>query len=126
MRKLRRLRAARGTRALIPGALATWMALALTSGPASAQFQVGLDGAGLQAPWSAAQVNAANAAIDAVHASTVRIAVLWASVGPAGTRAPSGFDAADPADPRYEWAQLDASIRSARQRHLQVILTFID
>ena len=46
----------------------------------------------------------------------VRIHARWWEIAPAGgaTKAPSGFNAADPDDPRYHWGTLDIAVALVR------------
>ena len=53
-------------------------------------------------------------------ARVVRIDPDWSRVAPA-TR-PAGFDPADPADPAYNWTSLDAGVRAASSRGMEVLL----
>jgi hypothetical protein len=46
-------------------------------------------------------------------ASWVRIDVSWDHVAPQGAVRPAGFNAADPSDPLYQWAQTDWAVRRA-------------
>jgi hypothetical protein len=55
-------------------------------------------------------------------ADVVRIDVGWPA--PDTAAEPAGFDARDPADPRYDFARDDAAIAAARARGLRVIATF--
>jgi hypothetical protein len=54
-------------------------------------------------------------------ASIVRIDVSWAAIAP--EKPPSGFDAADPSAPGYDWESLDDAVRSAAGNGLDVMLT---
>ncbi len=54
----------------------------------------------------------------------VRIDVNWSGVAPA--QPPAGFRGADPADPDYNWAELDATIREAAAQHQRVLLMLHD
>jgi hypothetical protein len=66
----------------------------------------------------------APAAVEAWRAlgvDVVRIHAQWGRIAPR-TR-PAGFRAADPADPRYTWAALDAAVRLVRASGLKVMLT---
>jgi hypothetical protein len=54
-------------------------------------------------------------------ASVVRLHVNWRLIAPA-TR-PQGFRADDPAEPAYRWESLDRSVRMARERGLEPLLT---
>lgn len=40
----------------------------------------------------------------------IRVDVSWRNVAPAGARRPAGFDAANPADPHYDWSEVDRTI----------------
>lgn len=53
-------------------------------------------------------------------ADLVLLGVNWAAIAPA-TPGP-GFDAADPADPAYDWSALDAAVRSAVAQGLAPVL----
>jgi hypothetical protein len=57
----------------------------------------------------------------AAGASVVRIALRWSAVAPATL--PASFDAANPADPNYNWAEIDAQVKQAAAHHLQPLLT---
>jgi hypothetical protein len=50
----------------------------------------------------------------------VRLIVPWAVVAPGSP--PSDFDPADPAHPAYNWAWVDAAVRDARARGLEVLV----
>lgn len=54
-------------------------------------------------------------------ATYVRLAVNWDAVAPAAR--PAQFRPADPADPAYNWAQLDTDVRDAVAAGLQPVLT---
>jgi len=54
------------------------------------------------------------------RANLVYMGVAWSGVAPA-TR-PSGFQAGNPADPAYEWALVDAGVRSAVRHGMQPVL----
>ena len=56
-------------------------------------------------------------------ATFVRINVSWASVAP---EQPTGFQASNPADPRYHWDKVDAKVRSAVGQGLTPYLTVYD
>lgn len=46
-------------------------------------------------------------------ADFVRLAVSWRTVVPGGRRRPRAFRAADPAEPRYQWFELDRAVKEA-------------
>jgi hypothetical protein len=54
-------------------------------------------------------------------ASIDRIDVLWSQIAP--IKQPSGFNAANPGDPSYEWSTLDAAVREAQAHGLKVLFT---
>ncbi len=122
MGRSRNLVATRVMAALIAGLLA----LALMPSQAHAGFRLGLQDPGFQSTGTASQASDAFAAVHAINGSLVRVAAYWAAVAPKGTSQPAGFDAANPADPRYRWSALDFAVRSAAQHHLSVILDILD
>jgi hypothetical protein len=115
------LASARGIAVLI----AALLALALAPSHTQAQFRLGLQDPGLQSTATAAQSNDAFSATRAIHGSLVRVAVLWSQVAPGGLKRPTGFDAANPADPQYRWSALDATVRIAAQHHLSVVFDIL-
>ena len=54
-------------------------------------------------------------------ASLVKLSIAWSGIAPRVP--PPGFDPADPADPAYDWATLDAGVRAAAARGLRPLLT---
>ncbi len=122
-----RTRGGRG-RALLGGYTAALSVALLVFGPATAkaQFQLGLDDPGFGAQATGAQSRAASAAMGAIDGSVVRVGVYWAQVAPDGRAMPAGFNAADPADPRYRWTATDYAVRSAVEHHLRVLFYFLD
>jgi hypothetical protein len=59
-------------------------------------------------------------------ASSVRIVVRWSEVAPPGASKPAGFDAADPVEPGYRWAALDAKVSATVRSRLKPLLAIID
>jgi hypothetical protein len=59
--------------------------------------------------------------IRAAGATTVRLVLYWRWVAPASR--PAGFDPADPREPAYKWALIDAQVRRAAENGLQPILS---
>lgn len=55
--------------------------------------------------------------------SLARLAVYWAQRVPNGDAKPAGFDAENPADPRYDWTATDAFVRAAKARGMEPLLT---
>jgi predicted DNA-binding WGR domain protein len=51
-------------------------------------------------------------------ATFVRVMVNWGQVAPGGQTKPAAFDARNPADPLYRWAELDRQIRAATRKGL--------
>jgi hypothetical protein len=60
--------------------------------------------------------------IRAAGATFVRLGVDWLKVAPSGTTQPAGFDASDPQDPAYSWAEIDSQVEQAVAAGLQPIL----
>jgi hypothetical protein len=58
-------------------------------------------------------------------ARVVRITLDWSLVAPAGDIKPTGFDAADPADPAYRWGYIEDAVRDARRERLGVVLRVV-
>jgi hypothetical protein len=56
----------------------------------------------------------------AAGASAIKVPLFWDTVAPASR--PPGFAPANPADPAYNWAQLDAQLRLVRAHHLEPIV----
>jgi hypothetical protein len=54
------------------------------------------------------------------RAGLVLLGVDWSRIAP--SRRPAGFDAADPADPAYDWEALDGAVRAAVARGMQPLL----
>jgi hypothetical protein len=96
--------------------------LGLGPAAASAQFQLGLQDPGFTAAAGSTTSQFAYNALNAIHGSTVRVSVGWAATAPGGATRPAGFDAADPADPHYNWARLDATVIELAARHDQIVL----
>jgi hypothetical protein len=58
-------------------------------------------------------------------ARVVRITLDWSLVAPAGDIKPTGFDAADPADPAYRWGYIEDAVRDARRERLGVVFRVV-
>jgi hypothetical protein len=69
-----------------------------------------------------ADLNLAFSRMRAAGASAVGIYVIWSSIAPPGSSKPAGFDPTNPADPHYNWADLDARVRAAVANGLSPIL----
>ncbi len=57
----------------------------------------------------------------ALGVDVVRIHAQWWNIAP--RRKPAGFRAADPSDPRYDWATLDRAVATTRAAGLRVMLS---
>jgi hypothetical protein len=61
----------------------------------------------------------------AAGAGIIRFSLDWSRVGPRGRSRPRGFDATDPAARGYRWNRVDAVVREAHRRGLDVMLTVV-
>jgi len=75
---------------------------------------------------STATLGQAFARVQAAGASAVRVTATWSSIAPGGSRKPSTFHAANPADLLYRWETLDTAIRVAIAHQLQPIVVLLD
>lgn len=112
-----------GARVFAFAAFAALLALAIVSPQAPAKqrslefskvtsprlhgFATGADDSGFN---SAATADSTIAQAREVGAQYARVVVKWSEIAPAGAMRPAGFDARDPADPRYRWTAIDATI----------------
>ena len=60
----------------------------------------------------------------AAGATYARLGFYWPDIAPGGAQKPAGFDASDPADPHYRWAEVDREVRLAVAHGLQPVLSF--
>ncbi len=58
----------------------------------------------------------------AIGARYAQYGASWAGIAPAAAHRPTGFNAANPADPHYDWGTLDAQIRSARSNGIAPVI----
>ncbi|MGI8904001.1 MAG: hypothetical protein ACR2IP_10165 [Solirubrobacteraceae bacterium] len=116
-----RRQASRLRRAVLALAM-TLTAFALAPIGAQARFDLGLQDTGFQLPPASPNAQAAYRALGAIHGSTVRLVLAWSAVAPGGATRPKGLNAADPADPQYNWSATDLELRIAAQRHERVVL----
>jgi hypothetical protein len=79
---------------------------------------------GVVLPGSADELSLARTR--AAGASVVRLNVNWRAVAPAGAERPAEFDATDPSDPAYEWADVDERVKAAVEAGLEPILTLVE
>jgi hypothetical protein len=93
-----------------------------TSAHAARGMDVGLYEPDFASTNPAAQTQAFDYAAQA-RAGFALVYVNWSRVAPF-TR-PAGFDAANPADPRYKWESTDAAVRDAQARGMKVLLAFV-
>jgi hypothetical protein len=82
---------------------------------------------GIEEPLLEGANTASPLLLDRVQASGARILrelASWNGIAPDGDglTVPSGFNARDPADPSYNWTQLDAVVRGAASRGLDPLL----
>lgn len=88
---------------------------AVARGPLETGF---LDAAAFAGRDSAAAFARARAA----GAGYARLMLYWRGIAPAGNVKPAGFDATNPADPRYNWSGFDQQIRLAAENRLEPIV----
>ena len=105
--------------------LVTAAALCAAAAPAhAADFEVGMEDEGLllSNPHLAA---AAVFAWKGMGVDVVRIHARWWEIAPDrnATRAPSGFNANNPNDPRYNWVALDTAIAEIRNAGMRPMVT---
>ena len=63
--------------------------------------------------------------IRAAGAIIVRVPLYWSSVAPSGSEPPAGFQPRDPADPNYQWQNLDAKIQTLSAAGLQPMVLIL-
>lgn len=127
-------RAGAGSRlpALTTGALALLATLALAAAAAAPGAAAARRGnaslSGLQIGFAGPELTSSDAGTReywlrrtaATGASLIRVGASWAAIAPKSP--PAGFEAANPASPGYDWAKLDAALRSAASAGLRVML----
>lgn len=97
------------------------LTLAATSSTASATSLRPLETAFVDPDaFTGAEADAALMRAKTAGASAIKVPLFWSLIAPA-TR-PSDFKPADPADPAYSWAQLDAQLRLIRAHGLEPIV----
>jgi hypothetical protein len=112
---------------LLAAALAAVVLLLPAAAHASSSMETGIaDDAALLNEPSDAKAKAAVNAWAALGIDDVRIFVQWQAIAPAngGTRAPTGFNGADPNSPGYNWSRVDravALVSAAGMRPLLVV-----
>ena len=120
-----RLQSAAMRARLVLAALAVALLVAATAGATSARRTVPARGL-TTAVYLTGTATGANAKpvfreVAATGARAARIGFYWSAVAPASR--PRGFDAADPADPAYDWAQLDEEITNVVKKGLEPIVS---
>lgn len=55
-------------------------------------------------------------------AGIARVTATWAGIAPNTPQRPAGFDARNPADPRYNWSGLDAFVKAANARGIEPLV----
>jgi hypothetical protein len=70
-----------------------------------------------------ADVSTAFAHVQTTGARAVRLYVEWRQIAPPGASKPPGFDAGNPADPRYNWTLVDQQVREARRFGLEPLMS---
>jgi hypothetical protein len=111
-----------GGRGLLAAALATAALAVLSIQPQAARgFEVGLTDPVFTDPDGATRTTWLDRARTA-RAGLILIAVGWETVAP-DARSP-GFNAANPADPAYDWTRLDQAVLDATARGFRVAIIF--
>ena len=113
------MRTGRAAARLLP--VLVLLALCLTALPAEAAPRQLLLGFG-ELKYSSTNPVIRQDALDktvAINGNVARINVGWGLIAP-DEKTPS-FDPTDPADPHYDWARLDAAVRDADARGLQIM-----
>ncbi|HWW67717.1 MAG TPA: hypothetical protein VNY83_07000 [Solirubrobacterales bacterium] len=105
--------------ALVAAIAATLGTPAVGQAGAARPLTLGLEDAIFSSPDPALRGLWLNRAVDA-RAGIVVLIAGWDKIAPADP--PPGFDAANPADPAYNWATLDASVRDAVAHGLRPIV----
>jgi hypothetical protein len=75
--------------------------------------------------WSSHPGRALNR-IRAAGARGFRLYLSWSAIAPDGPQAPRGFDAANPADPRYRWRETDRMLKQIVDHGLEPIICISD
>jgi hypothetical protein len=96
--------------------------LLVPAAQARAAFQVGLQDPGFAEPASSTGAELANAALQRIGGSVIRVGVDWSQVVTDTATMPSGFDPSNPGDSHYAWAPIDAAVRRATRLHARVLL----
>jgi hypothetical protein len=115
-------RRARQLAVLTLACLTAVLAFAATAAAAERPLEIGF-GDRLFGDSPAARAQALDET-QSVHGSVVRLDARWSSIAPGNPSA--GFDATDPADPEYNWGNLDDQVRDADARGLRVLILVHD
>ncbi len=112
-----------GRRGLLAAAIAAAALIAGSVNPAGAAAARGMDLGIYEPEFSFPTPSLQTAAFDRAsqaHAGFALVYVTWSGVAP--TSKPAGFNAANPADPAYDFSAIDTAVRDASARSLQVLL----
>lgn len=108
-------------------ALAATLAVLVPAAPASAARDLELSVMDDQLVLGASQQNidGAMTVFRNLGIDRLRVSAFWHEIAPRprSTRKPSGFDAANHQDPRYNWSRLDPVVVSAAQHGLRVMIS---
>jgi hypothetical protein len=74
---------------------------------------------------SQAQIEQTLGRMQSLGATRLRVSAFWSDIAPSplALSKPQGFDASDPYDPRYRFADLDRVVGSAAARHIHVLIS---
>ena len=59
-------------------------------------------------------------------AAVAKVVLSWEQVAPGGRERPAGFDADDPADPAYRWAEFDALVKTTVRQQLEPLVIILN
>jgi hypothetical protein len=74
---------------------------------------------------SAAQMDHTLTGMQGLGVDRLRVSAFWSDIAPSpnAVSKPSGFNAADPDDPGYRWADLDRVVVGALDHHLEILIS---
>jgi hypothetical protein len=112
----------RGLRLIVLAVATLAAALGMASGAgAASDLEIGIEDERILLD-DFARAPAAVADWQALGITLVRIHARWGRLAP-GPQRPSGFSGSDPADPRYDWTELDRAVGLVRAAGLKIALT---
>ena len=109
-------------RRILVAAVAACALLAAAPSAHAATFEFGMEDEGLVLSNQLLALQA----VDDWHAlgvDVVRIHARWWEIAPQGTKKPAGFNANNPNDPQYKFANLDNAVAIVRNAGINVMLT---